>query len=133
MCLTTVDDNRIGGFGYKVVVDTDHNGPYKSPFFSSNPMMVGVWETADTKSTIHADDGKVYSAGFHIFCTQRDIAKYIKKEFMMEGDTFRVVRVEYRYVLATGMQDGSRCVVALQMRIIEDLGKVADFVRKVKK
>lgn len=131
MCLHSVDPVKTH-VGYKVAIKT-RDGLYLS--FYARHQHYFEWQRAKIPINETLDG---YPLGFHILRSKKDAASYgySRNGAMLSGDKPHIIKVEYRHVLATGLESDytkdCRCVVALDMRMIEDCGEINEVRRKLK-
>jgi hypothetical protein len=125
MCLSTVKSSV--KVGYKVV--TAYGGVMRSEYQSNHRYNTNEWNKAEAPLVV-ADEGGEYVAGFHIFTSIGAAANWSCSDEFLRNDN-RVVKVEYRGVVAEGLQYMNHTqvrrsfvnlvpiVVALQIRIVE--------------
>lgn len=127
MCLSVVDaetTKKTQGFGYKVI-ERHFLFSAKKPTYTflfkslngTNVIRFRKWLMAEDctfNKGITADDGKLYLTGFHVYKNKKDALK----DVYGLRHCRRVVRVQYRKVKASGLQEGRPVVVADEIKFL---------------
>ena len=113
MCLTFVDKKPKKykkNTGYKVVrkIDGRHCAPFFGHYYKPR-----AWNKDTRKAKIPGETGN-YPAGFHIFHYKKDAIRW---ELNVWDSVTR--KVEYRKVVATGIQFDRTVIVAREFRFID--------------
>lgn len=121
MCLLSVSKKYKHSVktGYKIFKRTQYPNLY-SNIHRFNEFNTGDWYLAkNLDERIYAEDGKTYTAGFHILKNKRAALSY-KKRFGYRKPHYAVCKVKYMNVVAEGI-DGRACVVAQIMKIVGEV------------
>jgi hypothetical protein len=138
MCLNTVsricnpEPKEIVGYKYFDMNGSDIRSPMMG---SDNLYKLGKWIDDASESLIDSDEenqvltgvkadgtlkfnynNKQYPSGFHILRTKKDARKYVAASEL--GD-WRLFKVKYKNVVAEGLDNGARVVIARSMLILE--------------
>lgn len=119
MCLDKVDKvTRKGkGIGYKVFFVRDGKlyhwfNPVRSD--NPNPLPIEEWIDDPNDGTLTIGKGKEYRQGFHVFKELNNEIEKFKSDLRDE-----VYKVKYKDVVASGMNERIKCVVARKMYIMK--------------
>ena len=114
MCLATLDKEITveKGTGYKVYC-TARRRKKAYPIYRGGPQKTHTWIRDKRKLELQASSGEPYRTGYHVFLNLKD-AKRLRR-LRCPGESIRVV--EFRDVVAQGIQWGAQTVVARQIKI----------------
>ena len=114
MCLTkvaTIHDKPKPetGFGWKAFDEVSER--LITPLQGNVRFIPGEWVTDEATFHLLDEFGNIYPTGFHLFRTELDAGSYMKWRKVV------IRKVEYSYVVATGVQNNSAVIVARKVRV----------------